>query len=34
MLIKSSPSMIESWEQYKRDNEVLDIALDLSRGFD
>ncbi len=25
--------MVKKWEQYKEDNTVLDVALDLSRGF-
>jgi arylsulfatase len=26
--------MVNSWEQYKEDNRVLDVSLDLSRGFE
>ena len=26
--------MIEMWEQYQTDNIVLDVSLDLSRGFE
>ena len=26
--------MVKKWEQYKEDNTVLDISLDLSRGFE
>ncbi len=26
--------MIKKWEQYKEDNAVLDISLDMSAGFD
>ena len=25
--------MVKRWEQYKEDNTVLDVALDLSRGI-
>ena len=27
-------AMAKSWEQYKEDNAVLDVSLDLSRGFE
>jgi arylsulfatase len=27
-------AMVKSWEEYKEDNAVLDVALDLSRAFE
>ena len=27
-------NMVKMWEQYKDDNTVLDVSLDLTRGFE